>query len=61
MALGYGSEPEPTGQIVLKWDPKNLEIRTRTVELTLEPLVMQVTLEDIILSYSLVNCLNVHY
>ncbi|KFM61488.1 Catenin alpha, partial [Stegodyphus mimosarum] len=27
----------------LKWDPKNLEIRTRTVEKTLEPLVIQVT------------------
>ncbi|GFT61638.1 catenin alpha [Nephila pilipes] len=25
----------------LKWDPKNLEIRTRTVEKTLEPLVIQ--------------------
>ncbi|CAG7819895.1 unnamed protein product [Allacma fusca] len=40
MALGTEAE---TGQIVLKWDPKNLEIRTRSVELTLEPLVMQVT------------------
>lgn len=27
----------------LKWDPKNLEIRTRTVEKTLEPLVIQVS------------------
>jgi len=27
----------------LKWNPKNLEIKTRTVEKTLEPLVMQVT------------------
>ena len=27
----------------LKWDPKNLEIRTMTVEKTLEPLVLQVT------------------
>jgi len=27
----------------LKWNPKNLEIKTRTVERTLEPLVMQVT------------------
>lgn len=27
----------------LKWDPKNLEIRTLSVEKTLEPLVLQVT------------------
>lgn len=29
-------------QITLKWDPKNLEIKTRSVERTLEPLVIQV-------------------
>ncbi|XP_039282476.1 catenin alpha isoform X4 [Nilaparvata lugens] len=29
--------------ITLKWDPKNLEIRTMSVEKTLEPLVIQVT------------------
>lgn len=29
--------------ITLKWDPKNLEIRTHSVEKTLEPLVIQVT------------------
>lgn len=29
--------------ITLKWDPKNLEIRTLSVEKTLEPLVLQVT------------------
>ena len=28
--------------LALKWNPKNLEIKTRTVERTLEPLVMQV-------------------
>lgn len=28
---------------MLKWDPKNLEIRTMSVEHTLEPLVFQVT------------------
>jgi len=28
--------------VVLKWDPKNLEIRTMSVEKTLEPLVLQV-------------------
>ncbi|KPJ14976.1 Catenin alpha [Papilio machaon] len=32
-----------TGQLTLKWDPKNLEIRTTSVERTLEPLVLQVT------------------
>ena len=30
-------------QFQIKWDPKNLEIRTHSVEKTLEPLVMQVT------------------
>ncbi|XP_013405994.1 catenin alpha-2 isoform X3 [Lingula anatina] len=33
----------PTGSIQIKWDPKNLEIRTKSVEKTLEPLVTQVT------------------
>ena len=32
----------PRGMLVLKWDPKNLEIRTKSVEKTLEPLVTQV-------------------
>ncbi|KAI8435590.1 hypothetical protein MSG28_003866 [Choristoneura fumiferana] len=32
-----------TGGLTLKWDPKNLEIRTTSVERTLEPLVLQVT------------------
>ncbi|XP_013194609.1 catenin alpha [Amyelois transitella] len=32
-----------TGTLSLKWDPKNLEIRTTSVERTLEPLVFQVT------------------
>ncbi|KAG1678666.1 Catenin alpha [Nymphon striatum] len=31
------------GTLTLKWDPKNLEIRTNSVEKTLEPLVIQVT------------------
>ncbi len=30
------------GPVALKWDPKNLEIRTTSVERTLEPLVIQV-------------------
>ena len=32
-----------TGELSLKWNPKNLEIKTRSVEKTLEPLVIQVT------------------
>ena len=32
-----------SSDLSLKWNPKNLEIKTRTVEKTLEPLVMQVT------------------
>lgn len=35
----------PGGPVILKWDPKNLEIRTMSVEKTLEPLVIQVTSE----------------
>lgn len=31
------------GTLSTKWDPKNLEIRTMSVEKTLEPLVLQVT------------------
>lgn len=31
------------GTLREKWDPKNLEIRTMSVEKTLEPLVLQVT------------------
>ncbi|KAK7109533.1 catenin alpha-2-like [Littorina saxatilis] len=31
------------GVLQIKWDPKNLEIRTKSVEKTLEPLVTQVT------------------
>ncbi|KAJ0169650.1 hypothetical protein K1T71_014835 [Dendrolimus kikuchii] len=34
----YGAVP-----LVMKWDPRNLEIRTMSVERTLEPLVLQVT------------------
>lgn len=32
------------GPATLKWDPKNLEIRTTSVERTLEPLVIQVVI-----------------
>jgi len=35
--------PLPRGTLQIKWDPKNLEIRTKSVEKTLEPLVTQVT------------------
>ena len=34
--------PLPRGTLQIKWDPKNLEIRTKSVEKTLEPLVTQV-------------------
>lgn len=34
---------QPTTSLLLKWDPRNLEIRTKSVEKTLEPLVTQVT------------------
>ncbi|XP_037091694.1 catenin alpha-like isoform X2 [Pollicipes pollicipes] len=37
MTQGEGSNIE------FRWDPKNLEIKTRSVEMTLEPLVIQVT------------------
>ena len=33
----------PTGSLLIRWDPKNLEIRTKSVEKTLEPLVTQVS------------------
>lgn len=36
-------QPPQSHQFNVKWDPKNLEIRTHSVEKTLEPLVMQVT------------------
>ena len=39
LTFGMGSHPDVT----LKWNPKNLEIKTRSVEKNLEPLVMQVT------------------
>ena len=39
ITLGMGAHPDLT----LKWNPKNLEIKTRSVEKNLEPLVMQVT------------------
>ncbi|XP_069140339.1 catenin alpha-2-like isoform X2 [Argopecten irradians] len=35
--------PNGVGTLQIKWDPKNLEIRTKSVEKTLEPLVTQVT------------------
>lgn len=36
-----------TSPILLKWDPKSLEIRTLTVERLLEPLVTQVILSTL--------------
>ncbi|GAA6099432.1 catenin alpha-2-like [Tachysurus ichikawai] len=41
-----------TSPILLKWDPKSLEIRTLTVERLLEPLVTQVPFTFPLLRYS---------
>ncbi|CAL8142922.1 unnamed protein product [Orchesella dallaii] len=44
MALGNDNDPNSTGHVpILKWDPKHIEIRTRSVEMALQPLVMKVT------------------
>jgi len=43
------------GSIALKWDPKNLEIRTMSVEKTLEPLVLQVKKMSFILRIYYLN------
>ena len=40
---GGGSMAASAASLGLNWNPKHLEIKTRTVEKTLEPLVMQVT------------------
>lgn len=42
MCVFIGSMTSATSPIILKWDPKSLEIRTLTVERLLEPLVTQV-------------------
>jgi catenin alpha len=34
------------GTLQVRWDPKNLEIKTKSVEKTLEPLVTQVKFTD---------------
>lgn len=39
-----GSMTSATSPIILKWDPKSLEIRTLTVERLLEPLVTQASI-----------------
>eukprot|EP00095_Tigriopus_kingsejongensis_P002507 maker-scaffold185_size275389-snap-gene-0.14 protein:Tk02507 transcript:maker-scaffold185_size275389-snap-gene-0.14-mRNA-1 annotation:"catenin alpha" len=39
---GYGSNGT-AANLAMQWNPKHLEIKTRSVEKTLEPLVMQVT------------------
>lgn len=43
MPLSNGGSPINGSGLRLRWDPKNLEIKTLSVEKTLEPLVMQVT------------------
>lgn len=42
-SMGQFNTVDPNNALSIKWDPKNLEIRTHSVEKTLEPLVMQVT------------------
>lgn len=41
------SEAATMSNLLIKWDPKNLEIRTKSVEKTLEPLVTQVRRRDL--------------
>ncbi len=41
-SMGQFNTVDPNNALSIKWDPKNLEIRTHSVEKTLEPLVMQV-------------------
>ena len=41
-AMQNNSNSQDLAPITLKWDPKNLEIKTKSVERTLEPLVIQV-------------------
>lgn len=43
MPSSNGGSPLNGSGMSLKWDPKHLEIKTLSVEKTLEPLVMQVT------------------
>lgn len=42
MQTNNSTNNQDLAPITLKWDPKNLEIKTRSVERTLEPLVIQV-------------------
>ena len=39
------------GTLQVRWDPKNLEIKTKSVEKTLEPLVTQVKFITTLLYY----------
>ena len=41
-SISYQQQQQQPPPVTMKWDPKNLEIRTHSVEKTLEPLVMQV-------------------
>lgn len=41
-AMQNNCNSQELAPITLKWDPKNLEIKTKSVERTLEPLVIQV-------------------
>ena len=41
--VANGGAPTASQSLGMQWNPKHLEIKTRSVEKTLEPLVMQVT------------------
>ena len=43
-----------SGSLQIRWDPKNLDIRTKSVEKTLEPLVTQVNFPVFVLSSLLI-------
>lgn len=51
-----GSMTSATSPIILKWDPKSLEIRTLTVERLLEPLVTQASIFDLFCFFLLAWC-----
>lgn len=55
MMQGIAVSNQEKASITLKWDPKNLEIKTRSVERTLEPLVVQVRFLDPVVFVDLVS------
>lgn len=47
-SMAHFNTVDPNNALSIKWDPKNLEIRTHSVEKTLEPLVMQVGVKQVL-------------